>query len=467
MNLWAKGKGLLTLIIMFAALCTSCEDEENTIGLPVENQLNLNYVEFQVPVEMVWTDSVISQNTGFIYAGRFDLGEAGMLSATPYVAFSAQAYDSAINIPAGAVLKDFYLELDYAGALMSEDVSTETFQVYQLEDTINNFVLHFTEDKQGYNQLIGEKTFEFNPDSVKLDQERDSIDYREKIPLDLTLGEDFFNKLKQQDSTTFYNREAFETAFPGITIVPGTENSVIPAFSPEQSRIIITYEYEDSGNTKTGSFTFRPSAKFYHNITPNKEEMIFNGGTFSDITCCNIGYNPVGDFVYQVFGTGINLKLDLSAFKMFTDTLDNKIILNTAVLELDDVAGTVEGTNPPSSIAFYLTDETGQRSSGERSNIDIYRTLTEEQVNADPLRLGEPAIVNYNPVQEAYKVTITLFLEHMIENPSLTPGHLIMEAADFSTFGNLRQLRRSSRTLGAVKIPKESIKIKMYYSTME
>lgn len=464
MNLWVKGKGLLAIMLL-VAFFFSCEDEENTIGLPVENQLNLKYFEYEVPVEMVWTDSIISQNTGIIYSGRFDLEEAGVITATPYISFAPQAYDTNINIPSGAVFKDFYLELDYTHGLKTEEVTTESFEVYQLEDSINGFVLHFSDDKQPLGKLLGEKTFSFYPDSLNLDIERDSIDYREIISLDQAMGQDFLEKLKQQDSTTFYNRKAFDVAFKGIAIVPGNENSAIPGFSPAQSQIVITYDYEDNGNTKTGRFSFKPTSKYYHTITPNKKEMTINGGTFSDITCCYEEYTPAGNYIYQMFGTGINIKFDLTAFKSFTDTL-NSTLLNSAILEMDDVQSTTEHQKPPANIAFYITDANGRRITAQQNNINFYRTLTAEKINADPVRLGDPAFVTYNPVQETYKTDVTLFMQHLVENPS-TPAYLLMEGADRTSFGNLVQLRRSSRELGAIQIPKESIKIKLYYSTIE
>jgi hypothetical protein len=464
MNLWVKGKGLLALVLLIA-LFSSCEDEENTIGLPVQNQLDLKYLEYEVPVEMVWTDSVISQNPGIIYSGRFDLDEAGILTATPYISFAPQAYDTNINVPSGAVFKDFYLELDYVGGLSTDEASTESFEVYQLEDTINGFVQHFIEDQQALGQLIGEKTFTFYPDSLNLDIERDSIDYREIISLDQTMGEDLLGKLKQQDPEIFNSRKAFDIAFKGIAIVPGNENSAIPGFSPAQSQIVIEYEYEENGDVKNGRFIFKPTNKYYHNITPNKTEMTFNGGTFSDITCCYEGYTPAGNFIYQMFGTGINIKLDLTAFKSFSDTL-NTTLLNSAILELDDVESTTEHHKPVSNIAFYLTNENGRRLSGQKSNIDFYRALTAEKVNLDPVRLGDPSIVPFNPVQESYTADITLFMQHLIKDPS-TPGYLLLEAADPVAFGNLIQLRRSSRRIGAIQIPKGSIKVKLYYSTIE
>lgn len=464
MNLWVKGKGLLA-IIMLIVFCASCEEDENTIGLPVENQLDLNYVEYDVPVEMVWTDSVVSQNIGVIYSGKFDLDEAGILKAVPYISFAPQRYDSNINIPSDAVLKDFFIELDYTADLSGVNASQQTLQIYQLADTINGFVIHTIEDEHSLGELIGEKTFTYHPDSLQIDLERDTINYTERIHLDRDLGINLFSKLRTEDSATFYNAKVFDIAFKGLAIVPGIDNSAILGFSPAQTRIIFTYEHLSNGNTVTSQFVFFPTSKFYHNIIPNKDIQALEEAVFSDITCCYEPFNPVGDFVYQVFGTGINIKLDLSAFKMFADTLNNPIV-NAAVLELDDVQSTVEHESPPPQISFYLTTSEGKRTTSQISNIDFFRTLPNEQITANPVRVGDPVVLSYNNQQDYYKANITLFINHLIEQPQ-TPSYLVMESADIVSQLQLPSLRRSAKTLGAISVPKESVKIKMYYSAVD
>lgn len=467
MNLLDKGKVLVTLI-MLSVLYSSCEEDENTIGFPEDNNLNVNFLEYDIPVKMLWVDSVISQNTGVIYSGKFDLDEAGIIKSVPFISYTAQQYDSNINVPHNAIFKDVYLNLDYVTALSGEANVPISLNIFQLQDTIPGDRVQFIEDSSPLGDLVGQKSFTFFPDSLEAELTTDTVEYSERIDLDHSLGQFYLTKLKQRDLSVFHNYKSFDTSFKGLAIVPSEDNTALLGFTPSNtSSVVIEYTYiDEQGVEKEGNFIFRP-ARYYHNITPNKNNPEISESEFSSITCCYNPFTPVGEFYYQLFGTGINLSLDLTDFKMFADSLKNPVV-NAASIIIDDVTPTSPHQGPPNAVAFYFIDETGHRMKKEFANTNFFRTLPANQIQADPLRVAFPVSSFFNPVQEQYTVNVTLYMQKLIEDQA-TPAQLLMEDADLISFGGspLQFLRRSSKTLTGIKIPKESIKLKIYYSTVK
>lgn len=471
MNLWDKGKVLVVLCVL-SLLYTSCEEDDSTIGFPAENNLNVDYFEYDIPIEMLWVDSVRSQNLGAIYAGKFDFLEAGTVTATPYFSFTAIRYDSNISVPHNAIFKDIYLHLEYSKAISDKIPSEVSFDVLQLSEQIkgkegDQEKVYYIEDKIPATNLVGQKTFTFYPDSLEMKLKTDSIQYFERIDLDNSLGQFYVNKLKQKDSTIFYDFDAFDSSFKGLTLVPSENNIAILGFSPVTSYITIEYTYvDDKGNEKEGSFVFRP-ARYFHNITPNEDEPDLSGAEFSDITCCYNSYNPATNFVYQLFGTGINIKLDLSALKQFSDTLNNPTI-NSAAIILNDVESTNLDQAAPEVIAMYLLDESGHRITESFANQEFYLTLAKNEAQLNPLRVGQPQIAVLDSVNKRYRFNVTYFMQEVFDD-SNTPDQLLIEYAALASSGitGYSYLRRSSRYLGGIKIPKNSIKLRIYYSTTE
>ncbi|MGK7391495.1 MAG: hypothetical protein ACNS60_14160 [Candidatus Cyclobacteriaceae bacterium M2_1C_046] len=468
MNLLDKGKVLIVLI-MLSVLYSSCEEDFNTIGIPADNNLSVNYFEYDIPVEMLWVDSVVSQNIGVIYSGKFDLDEVGVIKAIPFISYGAELYDSNINVPHNAVYKDIYLNLDYRTALSGDENVPITLNVFQLEDTIemNRNVVKFIEDSSPLGSLVGQKTFTFFPDTLNAKLTSDTVEYSERIDLDNELGQFYMTKLKQRDPSVFFDFETFDASFKGLAIVPSDGNTALLGFTPgTASSVVIEYTFlDEEGVEKEGKFTFRP-IRYYHNITPNKDDSDLSGTEFPSLPCCYEPFTPEGEFYYQMFGTGINLSLDLSGFKNFTDSL-NSTIVNGASIVIDDVMPTSPYQNPPNALGFYFIDETGHRMKKEFANTTFFRTLPINELHLDPLRVAFPASAPYNQADEQYSVNITLYMQKLIEDES-TPARLIIENADMPNYGNstLQFLRRSSKALTGIKVPKNSIKVKIYYSTV-
>ena len=465
MNWRVKGKVLIVLL-MLSVLISSCEEDDNTIGFPVEKNLNVNYFEYTVPIEMIWVDSVLSQNLGTIYAGQFDFRDAGFVEAIPYISYTAQAYDSNINVPHNALFKDLHLNLDYTSATSVKTDIPVSLEILQLTDTIAGNKQNFIQGKVPYEKLIGQKSFIFYPDTLNAEQTSDTVEYSEQIDLDNSLGQSLLNKLKQRDLSVLSNYEAFDAFFKGITIAPSLEHSAILGFSPKTSTIVLEYTYVDEeGEDKEGKFTFFP-AKYFHNISPNKDDNDLANAAFSGITCCYEPYNPTGDFVYQLFGTGISMIMDLSAMKNFSDSLQNAMI-NSASLVIDDVVPVSIYASPPNQLAFYLVNERGMRIPEEFANQDFYMTLPTNEIHRGPLRVGNPVTPSFEEFQQQYKTNVTLYLQELIEDES-TPAHLLIENATLVSLGNSGYffLRRATGTFSAIKVPKGSVKLKVYYTTL-
>lgn len=464
MNLWDNWKGLLSLL-MIGALTFSCKDDENTIGLPVENALNLKYLEYDVPVEMVWLDSTRSDE-GQIYIGRYETEDVGVITSVPYITFRPQGYnvsDTSSLIPANAIFDSLVLNLHYNNAFDNNTESTETFKIYHLDESIPSFVRHYTYEKIPYSGLLGEKTFTYYPDSLEYDK-LDSIDYIEQVLLDPSFGHSLLDKL--QSFSTFKTQNEFEEFFPGIAVESGEGNVSLMSFSQTSSEILLYFTYTtDEGEVKQSSFRFSPT-KYFNNITPNKYSSDLSGTSLANLSCCNDPIEITGDYVYQIFGTGINLKLDLSAFKNFADTLENPII-NSAVLEIGDVAKVTPEFPIASGIAFYLTDDEGDIYKEFIAGTPVYYTLSNERTSFSTLRPGDPAIIQFDDDNVKYSAGLSLLLQYMIEREE-TPGYnLVLELANVKkTVNSLNNVERSTLLLSAVKIPKNSIKIKIYYSTL-
>lgn len=478
MNLWAKALALSGFIIL-ALLTFSCEEEINEIGLPVENSLNLQYYEYDVPVSMVWVDSVLSSNTGLLYSGSYDFQGGGRVQATTYIPMQPITFYPNVNVPDSALtLTEVFLNMDVVTSIDGDMPTTETLRLYELADTINTREEYFTENTAALGNLIGEGTFTFYPDSVQLDQQSDTVFYGVRISIDNAIGQTWLDLLQDGDSLNFANLDLFgANVFKGLAVVPDANNSALIGYSPENTQIVIRYEYVNSdGETIEGAFAYNVAAGYYHNIIPNPDQQMLGAAAYSGISCCFENYIPGGDYVYQLLGTGINIKMDLSELREFTDSLGTTVI-NSAVLEIDG-AETVGGERGlPSTFAFYMTDDSNRRFRTEfvirNSTFSTFQTLQIESNSGsyNPLTAGNPLLSVYNNQTEQYRINIARFIEAVTNDDEIPAQFLIQpvipNSASLIPVDRSSIVRRTSQRINAIRVPKDGFKIKIYYSTID
>lgn len=474
MNLWVRNSGL---IILSALSFFSCEEELSTVGLPPENDLGIFFVDVPLAdkVSQIWVDSLNSRGSNSILTGSYQDPYFGRIEAMNFSEFTLPKADP------GDDLKDKTIEFDSLvletriRGMYGDDVSTtpQKIEIYQLTDTIPVITKRLTTaTSQPIGLKLAESQFMLDPDSVNLkfsdtgrDENMDALDsaYREKyfdnndiyiykstFRFDASFAQDFYSKMITSDQT-FESAKNFADYFKGLAFVPVEGNSAIITYGTSDTRLVLYYtETDDNGNKTQGRMgfpvanLFQASSISYNYIKPNNHTP-WEGSDFDDLTNFYEPYTSNTGLAYVQAGTNLLMKLDLSDFKIFADTVKNPIIQH-AELVLENLQGVKKSAPVPTSLTYYLTNNDSIAKSK-------YRTTFLVDNNSRPVE------ANYNEEDNVIRNNITLALQNFLRNND--HDQLIMAPVIFG--GNNAVVPDASNTSRLV-VGKDDIHIRLYYT---
>ncbi len=326
----------------------------------------MTYAEIEVPASLILFDKLTSYNKTTTADGvqRFLLGQYqdnqfGTVRAEIYTQISPPVTSRVIG--ASAVMDSLVMQLStdfyQYGA---SGVSNQTFQVFELADTIKQ-TPYFNISKVAYKpKLLAEKTISIDP--IEFDQNvvnngdgvtTNDVTKLYRTKMDVDFGRDIFETIKN-DTATANHYASFTGKHKGLAILPTTSDKIFginPSLSSTSTDLtndtkLILYYTEDAVQyyVEFTMYPFNASPILgFTSITSNK-----SGTALQPLTQTNTDFQPADGKLYIESGIGIITKLDFTKYFEYMDTVDTPI-LNSAELVIENETGDFP---PPASFQF-------------------------------------------------------------------------------------------------------------------
>ncbi len=472
MNLRAR---LLGLMLLSVPLFFSCGEEENTIGLPPENDLGIFFVEIPLRdyVSQVWVDDISSRARDAVLVGSYMDEHFGFIKAEHFSEILLPEVNPGKKFQADASFDSLVLELRINGLTGNQLIATQQgIEIYQLADTIQAFEQnYYNYSTQDVGIKLGEKSFYVYPDSVGLNfsdtnlpdsaDERSLYDnngdyiYMTRVTLDPAFGQQFFQDMKSDttSSSPFASSTDFAAYFKGLNFRSPQTNSAIIRYSPfdSRTRMVVYYSQVEDDTLRQKSVKFGLSRTInYNNIVPNRDQG-WMGSDFDEITSFYEQIKLDTGYAYGQAGTNLFMSLDMSPFYAFADTVGNPIIQN-AVLLFEDISGEQSDEDAmlelPNFISFQLTTK-------DSLQAGFFNVVPE--VFSEFPRTG----VEYDDDINGYRVEIPLYLQSLVTGRNEF-DQVIISVSDVDP--STGQIRPENRSFKRIIADKDNMKIRLYYT---
>jgi hypothetical protein len=330
---WAK-PGIFALAIL---VLLSCEDDTGAVGFKNPNgDFQVFVKEFTIPSKTFLMDSVSTSygyatspavGTKTVAPHRFMVGHAedpvfGKTTATAYTQFWASTFPTFGNNPRFLKLT-MKLVFDYywSGATTA---SKQTFEVYELTDSVLTYIPHYINEAQNIGQLLGSATYEIDPtvfDENIIENRNPDVNQHVADTLKIVLNDVYGLRLLNLAMDTIGNNEAnydlfykLRRKFKGFALKSPNSDKIV-GFDIENAKTEMVLDYKVDTTTYQLHFSF--SAPGQANRT--KEFMSYtqletdrSGTPLAGLNTKYQDFEAPTGLRYVQAGTGITTKLDFS-----------------------------------------------------------------------------------------------------------------------------------------------------------
>ncbi len=473
MNLLVKKFKEAIVVLLLLSFFVSCEDPSK-IGLDVDPKNSViltRYKEFVLPSTQVQFNPRSTSNSSSLQAGTYSDQDFGTLLSKSYLWLGVQPSTPVLNSNAAYVNTVLSIQFSSFYGSEAENLEIESFEIYQLAGNLSATADYTRIDEISLGALIG--TIDI------LIQERDTVqaDSVFTVDIDDSFGQILFDKLKANDAI-FDNDTSFNEFIKGIAIIAKTGNNKIIQFNSATFNMKLNYTEENSaGQTVERNYSFGLGAKRFYHLSSN-----LSATSLSGILPDNKDFMPSGDYRYMQAGTLIALKADYGSIISFfegeknSDSI-NSIIIQKAWLSVGDVPANKPGTSLPPDFIAYFTDDANTWPALAKVGNDSTSTITTLQnefitqtIPVFPGYYDAPQDVSLGLVDTlAYEATMSNFIQNLIlggydtdKTPLEPQGKLLLYAPTSVT---APQSAPSHTQTNFFKVHKDSIRVKIYYST--
>lgn len=459
MNLWVKRLGLLFAVTLVLFAC----EEENTIGLPPEDDRGIFFAEIPLRdvISQVWVDDILADRSNRLIAGQHEDPELGTITSTAYADLNPTAGRNLIDP------RDENTTYEFHSASMSlriidafgdiENNPDVVFSLYQLADTVNGNITYDNSDFIELGEKIGESAFTYYADSLDLEfsaslgldstlfDGRGIYLYTADFELDQVFFQQIFERYRDAllDTTTFQNTDlsrAFNDITKGIAVVAESGNTSL-MFEGEDVRSRITIDYTENDGSRDTTRTFfmiTNGSKAFNQISPNRNQ----GWTLEKFSPLTSFYTPVvldDPNAYIQSGANLFMAIDFAPFRNFSDTATNATIQRAELFINSGPALQDRRFDTPPILNFNITSDE-QLAAGEFSGTRDSRAF-----------LGEMPIANRAFDGDSVNFTnIPTYLNQLILDRTPWDKVVIKGSIDSD--------------ISRIVIPKDSIFLRVFYS---
>lgn len=420
-----------------------CESPSE-VGLelnPNENNLGVFEEVFTLPSSVILYDSINTTNDPRILVGKFKDPFFGDITAK---SFSQVTRDGELVAISDQAILDsivFNMELNYIygeyGAFF------QTINIFQLADTLYTGISYYADDSTNY--------LSRTPAAVKKFIYSPTKDTVIRLKADPLWAKEFFDKVN--DGTT---PSELQNDIKGFALIPGSANTFIFGFSPENSKLNVHYHLPDGADSLVYTLNFNSTVR-YNGIIVDRA-----GTELEALTERSAEFNPPSGKMYLQGGTGIYTKLSLKPFRRFVDSLGN-IIINRAELKIgpNELLTSPEyRILPPNTVKYIFADSTNTiigANIGLSSRILSHVVMSDQGYATSNSAL--PILPTYDSLTRGYNATPTLFFQ-FLRDSSLNTDDLLIYPGQTSTINDVTSLNR-------LIAPKDSIQLKIYYTRLQ
>lgn len=346
---------IICSICTFLLMSCSSDLQNYPVGSDfIENDINIRKVDtFSIKAGTFKLDSLNTSGTGRILLGSIFDDNFGQLIAQSYF----QVQNSDFSISNKAVYDSIGIVLNYDTYFYGDTTAVQTYTVHRIIETFepetgDDF---YNNSKLSYDpEPLGQLSFKPKPN-----KDSDSL----YIPLSDELGEEIFNKIKDDEIN---NSDDFLQYFRGLTIIPDSlTNSHVLGFKFDTSssfedssnmRLFYTEDKDDvsEGNDQVISFFITSEDKQFNRITNNFEDFPIDG--FED-SATIISSEDTGDFIFSQAGTGISARIEIPTLKKLKETSEHNTALG-ATLRFSPQIGSYNSLKPlKDSLSVFVIDK--------------------------------------------------------------------------------------------------------------
>ncbi|MFY0713183.1 DUF4270 family protein [Seonamhaeicola sp. NFXS20] len=344
--------GTIIMVFMF-----SCSDDIKSYPVGsdfIDNDVNLKVLDtFTINAGTFKLDSIITSSTSRILLGSVKDDYFGNLTAQSYF----QVVNSDFSISSDAVYDSIGLVLNYDNYYYGDTTRVQTYKVHRLQEYFepqDDGDEFYNVSKLEYDEEpLGEFTFSPRPTSTS-----DSI----YIPLDKDLGEEIFNKIRDNDIN---NSDDFLQYFYGLTVIPDTlVDSNVLGFTYTSSsdidnnsgmRIFYTEDYDDTSedNDQVINFYIPSSDKHFNAINSNLSGTVIENLDDQETT---IDSYDTDQLIFSQGGIGVSARIEMPTLK-YLKTLSDESTSLSAELTFAPLLNSYDETRPlQDSLAVYIVD---------------------------------------------------------------------------------------------------------------
>ncbi|AYB30875.1 DUF4270 family protein [Chryseolinea soli] len=493
MNLWVNRIGQLTILAV-ALFFLACQEDVSLLGYQNPNsKLKVSYVEIPIGSSVLLMDSIRTSN--YTYSGETNRLLVGTYKDEVFGNITASAFSQYLpatgdTLRGSAVFDSVTLRLKYDFYTYgTPDGSGQALSVYELDNPLDPKAYYVNHSDIPASALLGTKNYGVNSTDFKkfVTDGKDTI-ITLNVPLESSFGQRIFNsaleyRLQYIDAKAtgktaeeiaelmFINPAKFTAQYKGIAIKP-TSGDKIVGFDPSSTESRIILHYHDA---KDDSLTLSLPLTTVYGFNQIKTDR--SGSALGEMNDFYKDYLVDGDNRYVQSGTGVVTKLDFSKFYDFADTLKNSVI-HSAELVVDNVqSSTTNG--PPAGLSLrMLLDNNHLNKYNAKNNQDQYDLVyfTNLRIQAAFLRYdfassgsgAVPIIENdsaffaagdriaylpYSGTTTSYRGDWTLFFQKLSEKDD--------QKTRFKYFA---LYPTGTKTLNRAVFPKNSIKLKVFYT---
>ncbi|WP_194774973.1 DUF4270 family protein [Pararhodonellum marinum] len=426
----AKIAAFLIIVLGFTSSCS----DPSQVGIeldPDNNQIGVFYHEIPLTASMVLLDSFNTTNANVMVVGG---DNSPFFGSTESIGYSRMAINvNAAKPPLNAILDSAKFSLDVDN-VFGDDLSIDkSISVHPLLEPIRDISYYNSDALPFEDTPIASGSFDFS-------ERQDTLVF---MPLDEALSVDFFNRLRINDPV-FNNLFTFREFFKGIAIKGNPDENTSTSIGLGGGTSMLFYYHVD-GDTVASTYTISTGQSRNFNGVVNDR----SGTPTSIITESGVAY-PIEGEVGSKANVGLLLKLDMTPFHTFLDTIQN-ITFNQVLMELGPVSPFAETNAPIRTMTMFLENGNNgilPQAPGELNYIEFFNQQGQPQPNQLTLttesRLFSQFITTYtNQLYRQGRQRTDLLLY-----PNIPP----VSSDDFK------------RSLREYRVDTDNIKLKIYYS---
>jgi hypothetical protein len=498
MNLWVK-RVALGLCLITATIFYACLEDDSALGFRNQSRkFDIAYVEIPVGSSVLLLDSLRTSNHSSDPIRRLLVGS---YSDPVFGNVTAEAYTQIVPGNVARVKEDgavfdsavLYMHFDLYSYGSQSSTTLEEFTFHELQEklTHRNGTDYYTQSPVAYSSTpLGEGKQWVDPELFK-----DEIEDRNTADTIITVRSrlsDFYGSSLfdawNTSSQSFTDFEKFSQAYRGLAVVGKNNQKVVGFSTGTQSKLVLHYHTADKDSLLYDFYISSILSLPSSGVSSSRIAIDRSTSQLAGLTQPNQEFIPaIADKRYIQSGSPVCMKLDLSKFLEFSDTIEN-LTINSAELSIEaiDDPGTYD---PPGSLFLQILNSENRLkrtvSSSNRvqydqdsADVQFYRSRITDRLpaiydraistlvsRADVFNIvgdtkDREAQLSYDEDDKRYTGYITLFLQELQQEESNDQ----FEKTKFKDLVLYPGNPYAAKSLNRVSYNKSNLKLKIYYT---